>query len=325
MHGQAQSSEDRPEWAYAVPPPDTPTPPSVPDDGRAWSLQGTERTFTRAQIRDLFGPADWYPGDHPPMPDVVARGRRPAARACAMCHYPNGKGRPENAGIAGLPVAYFVQQMVDFRSGLRRSAHPGKTNTNLMIEIAKALTDEEINAAAAYFGSMRWTPWIRVMETATVPRMYLSGGIHLPLEAPPADTEPIGARIVETPEDVERAQNQRDPRSGWVAYVPVGSVAKGEALVKTGGNGRTIACGFCHGDDLLGLGPVPGFAGRSPSYVVRQMYDMQQGARAGVWIELMKPVVQNLTNDDLLNIAAYTASLPPNGAPALPTRREVGR
>jgi hypothetical protein len=56
-------------------------------------------------LSDGFGPADWYPGDHPKMPDVVAHGRRPDVHACSLCHYPNGKGRPENAGVAGLPTA----------------------------------------------------------------------------------------------------------------------------------------------------------------------------------------------------------------------------
>ena len=37
-----------------------------------------------------------------------------------------------------------------------------------MIVIPKALTDADIKAAAQYFGSMKWTPWIKVVETETV-------------------------------------------------------------------------------------------------------------------------------------------------------------
>jgi cytochrome c553 len=102
----------------------------------------------------------------------------------------------------------------------------------------------------------------------------------------------------------------RDARSGFFAYVPVGSIKKGEALVTTGG-GKTTACAICHGADLRGMGPVPGLAGRSPSYMVRQMFDMQQGMRKGVWTELMKPVVSKLSEEDMLAIAAYTASRMP--------------
>ena len=68
---------------------------------------------------------------------------------------------------------------------------------------------------------------------------------------------------------------------------------------------------MCHGADLRGMGPVPGLAGRSPSYLARQMYDMQQGVRKGQWTELMKPVVAKLTEEDMMNIAAYAASQKP--------------
>jgi cytochrome c553 len=243
------------------------------------------------------------------MPDIVAHGKRPDARACGLCHYPNGKGRQENAGVSGLPVSYFIQQMNDFRSGVRKSAEPRKANTNAMIAIAKAMTPEEIKVSAEYFGAMKWTPWIRVVETNTVPKMESRGGIWIPVEG--NEKEPIGVRIMETPENPERTEILRDPRSGFIAYVPVGSIAKGEALVKTGGNGRTVECGSCHGADLQGLGPVPGIAGRSPSYLVRQMYDMQSGARHGEWAELMKAVVAKLTDDDYVNIAAYVSSRMP--------------
>ena len=182
-----------------------------------------------------------------------------------------------------------------------------------MIAIAKALTPDEIKAAAEYFGAMKWTPWVRVVETATVPKMESRGGIWIPLEG--GEKEPIGVRIMETPENPEHTEILRDPRSGFIAYAPVGSIKKGEALSKTGGSGKTIECGTCHGPDLRGLGPVPGIAGHSPSYLVRQMYDMQAGARHGEWAELMKPVVARLTDEDLVNIAAYVSSLMPNGTP----------
>ncbi|MDP1570217.1 MAG: c-type cytochrome [Vicinamibacterales bacterium] len=302
---------DLPLWAYGYPAPGStpaPAPPAAQDDGAPRSLAGSTATFTMAEIRNGYGPADWFPGDHPPMPEIVARGRQDAGvRACALCHYPNGKGRAENAPVSGLPVAYFIQQMHDYRDGRRRSADPKKNNTNLMIAIAKAMTDDEIRAAAEYFGSMPWTPWIRVVESATVPKTRIAGGLFVGL--PGGGTEPLGQRIIEMPEDNAR-EALRDPRSGFVAYVPVGSLAKGEALVTTGG-GRTVACGVCHGADLKGLGPVPGIAGRSPSYSARQMFDMQTGARHGLWADLMTPVVAGLTEEDLINIAAYTASLTP--------------
>lgn len=302
-----------PDWAYAIAAPQpaggsgTPPPPA---DTSIKHVPGSTLEFTRQQISDGFGPADWFPTDHPTMPDIVAHGRRPDVRACALCHYPNGKGRQENAGISGLPVSYFVQQMNDFRSGLRKSAEPRKANTNLMIAIAKAMTPDEIKLAAEYFGAMPWTPWVRVVETSTVPKTVSRGGIWIPTDGD--QKESIGVRIVETPENPERTEILRDPRSGFIAYAPVGSIKKGEAIVKTGGNGKTTECGVCHGADLTGLGPVPGIAGRSPSYLVRQMYDMQAGARHGEWTSLMTPIVTKLTDEDFVNIAAYVSSRVPS-------------
>lgn len=310
-----------PWWAYGVPATSAPpsqgeavsTPASAGQSAGAASQPDTSLkhipdsplAFTLAQIRDFFNVADWFPADHPTMPDVFVHGRPPDVRGCGMCHMPNGKGRPENAPIAGLPYVYVVQQLVDFKNGLRTSADPRKTNTAQMIQAAKAMTDDEIKAAAAYLAAMPWTPWIRVVEADTVPKMRISGNVFLP--APDGGTEPLGARIIETPEDPARFE-LRDPHSGFIAYVPRNSVSKGAALASSGGT-RTLPCAVCHGADLNGLGPVPGIAGRSPSYLVRQLWDIQQGSRKGAWSPLMQQVVAKLTPEDMLNLAAYAASL----------------
>jgi cytochrome c553 len=307
--GARQSTAPVPYWAYGVLPPGTPAATNGGGGGGARDVSlkrvpGSTQAFTLAQIRDFFNVADWFPNDHPVPPDVILHGRAPHVRGCGLCHMPNGKGRPENAPVAGLPYAYIVQQLQDFRNDLRTSAEPRKTNTALMIEAAKDLTDDEAKAAATYFSSMSWTPWIRVVETDTVAQTRISGNVFFAL--PGAGTEPIGARIIEMPEDAERFE-LRDPHSGFIAYVPRGSVQKGAALV-AGGGGKTFVCGICHGSDLAGIGPVPGLAGRSPSYLMRQLYDIQQGARKGVWSPLMKQVVANLSHDDMLAISAYLAS-----------------
>ncbi len=307
------AADGPPAWAYGFPTPGAPAAPAPPGgrggqpDTAAKRLQGSDLEFTPQQIRDGFGPADWFPNDHPKMPEIVAKGRRPDIRACALCHLPNGKGRPENAPVSGFPVQYFMQQMQDFRSGARKSAESRKGNTNIMIAIAKAMTDEEIKASAEYFGAMPWTPWIRVVESDTVPKTRIAGGLFIPLEG--SEKEPLGRRIIEVPENTELSETYRSPRSGFLAYVPPGSIKQGAALAAS--NAKTIACASCHGADLKGLGPVPGIAGRSPSYLVRQMYDMQAGARKGTWTSLMTKVVAQLTEDDMLVLAAYAASLKP--------------
>lgn len=250
------------------------------------------------------------------MPEVVARGRQsaqPQVWACSLCHYPNGYGRPENANIAGLPYEYFVQQMIDFRNGLRKTSDPRKGNTGLMATFAKQMTDEEIQASAKYFAAVKYRPYIKVVEAATVPKTRPQGGMFLTIEGAEAGTEPIGNRIIETPVNTHQTEILRNPRSGFTAYVPPGSVKLGEALVVNGvtsAGGKVTACTVCHGNDLRGVGPVPPLAGRSPSYAVRQMYDMQRGNRNGAWTPMMAPVVAGMSQRDLLNASAYLASLP---------------
>jgi cytochrome c553 len=311
--GAPQPQQDVP-WAYPVnPPPPAGAPPPArgaapPPDPAPQHLPGTDVTLSIAQTRNLFDIPDWHPTDHPAMPDVVQHGRRPDVRACGYCHLPNGQGRPENAGLAGLPVSYFLQQMADFKNGGRKSSEPRMGPPAAMIAVAKASTDEENKAAAEYFRSIAFKPWIKVVEANTVPKTRIAAGMLAPAE--PAGTEPIGSRVIEVPADLARTE-LRDSKSGFVAYVPVGSIKKGEALVTLGGNGRTVACTVCHGSDLKGLGPVPSIAGRSPSYLVRQLYDLQHGVRAGEWSPLMKGAVAKLTLDDLVSIAAYASSREP--------------
>jgi len=335
--------EHEPLWAYgfdAPPKPGDKAQPQAPptrnlrpnqdpiEQTKPRQVNGSAATYSLVDVRDGQNVIDWFPGDHPPMPNVVAHGPVKLAtstRGCGSCHLPNGKGRPENAPPSGLPVAYFVRQIQDFRSGLRHTADPRKPNTNTMIDLARAMTDEEMKAAAEYFAAIKWTPWIRVVETKTVPKTRIVGNLFLPAK-PPA-TEPIGGRIIETPEDEEQAETLRNPRSGCVAYVPVGSIKRGQDLVTTGGmrivgnkivQGKTTACGTCHGPNLMGVADVPPIAGRSPSYMVRQMWDIQQGTRNGSQAQLMKLVVANLTEEDMVAIAAYVASRPPAASPDVP-------
>jgi cytochrome c553 len=337
--------DHEPLWAYGFETPPAPGDKALPqnpptrnlrpgqdpvEQTRPRRLDGSGATYSLVDIRDGQNVIDWFPGDHPPMPNVVAHGPvrlGKATRGCASCHLPTGKGRPENAAPAGLPATYFIRQIQDFRNGLRHTADPRKPNTNTMIDLAKAMTDDEVKAAAEYFGSIKWTPWIRVVETNMVPKTRIAGNLFLAANHKKA--EPIAGRIIEVPENEEQAETYRNPHSGFVAYVPVGSIRKGKDLVTTGGmkiignqivQGKTTACGTCHGLDLMGVADVPPIAGRSPSYIVRQIWDMQQGTRNGASAQLMKMVVANLTEEDLVAIAAYVSSLVPP-APAMPQRR----
>jgi cytochrome c553 len=320
----AHAEDGPPPWAYGFTtpvPPGTPqappNPAQVQDNVTQHTIPGSKLSFTRAQIANRYGPADWFPEDHPAMPEIVARGResaQPTIYACSLCHYPNGRGRPENANITGLTSEYFMQQMMDFRNGARKTSDPRKPNTQLMAAFAKSITDEEMKDAMRYFTSIPASPWIKVVESATVPKTKPQGGMFLTLEGAEAGSEPIGERIIETPVSAHDTEFLRNSRSGFIAYVPPGSLEKGKALVVNGvaaSGAKVTACTVCHGNDLRGLGPVPTLAGRSPSYIARQLYDMRSANRHGAWTPLMAPVLAQLGPEDLLAASAYLSSLSP--------------
>jgi cytochrome c553 len=301
----ACSADRPPAWAYPMTPQDFKLPP---DDGKLHHVPDSSAAFTTTQLRDRFFAKDWHPDDHPQMPDVVAFGRKPGVLACGHCHRVDGSGGPENSSLAGLPAAYIAQQVVDIRNGARKSSVPQRIPVALMLSVSRAVTDDEVAQAANCFSSLNPKRRIKVIETDTVPKTYVEWLIFA--VSKDGGREPIGGRIIEVPDDLDQFESY-DNRAEFTAYVPVGSVAKGEALVTTGGAGKTVQCGVCHGPDLRGLGPIPGIAGRSPSYVVRQLYDFQNGERTGPWSALMARVVTNLGEEDLVSLAAYLASLQP--------------
>src|SRR5271154_695154 len=292
-----------PAWPY----PWAPDFKAPPDDGVPRHVPDSTASFTITQERNLFFVPDWHPEDHPPMPGVVAHGRMPDVRACGSCHRAAGTGGAENASLAGLPAAYIIQQIDDYKSGARKFAGPQRGPSVVMTAIAKASNEEEIKAAAAYFSSLKPKANIKVVETDTVPVTQIARVFYMLVKD--GGTEPIGQRIIETPVDAAQFEH-RDTRSQFVAYVPKDSIAKGEVLATTGGAGITTPCITCHGPDLRGAAPIPGIAGRSPSYLVRQLYDFQQHARTGAAGAPMAPVVEKLSHDDMISLAAYAASLP---------------
>src|SRR5882672_1950316 len=131
--GVLAAADGMPLWAYgySAPPPSAGTPAPAPAAAPARpaaaevarTIQGSAGSFTRSQIYSRYGPADWFPSGHPPMPEIVAKGREGAnVFACSLCHLAHGRGRPENAPVSGLPVSYFIQTMTDFKNGNRTSS-----------------------------------------------------------------------------------------------------------------------------------------------------------------------------------------------------------
>src|SRR5262245_15981383 len=235
------AAAEKPEWAFPVTEKDQPPPRYAPDRVRT---VGTV-SVTRAGADDFYNIPNWRPDMYPPMPKIVQFGNKDTqVRACGSCHLPTGTGHDESAYMAGVTQRYFTDQMASWKHGDRKFG-------GTMVAMAKVITDAEIKEAADYFAGLKPRPWIRVVEADAVPKSFVGPG-NKRLVRPAGGTEPMGNRIIEVPED-EEAVVYRDPISGFVAYVPKGSIAKGEALVKSGGGGKTTPCITCHGTALKGL------------------------------------------------------------------------
>ena len=284
--------------AWAFPVADKVQPAATEDSGPK-QVPGSSKTYPAAQIDDLFNPPDWFPDEHAPLPSIVEHGIPKTVQACGSCHLMSGTGHPESGRLAGLPAKYIIREMGDFKDKTR--IDPARMNV-----IAAGTPDDDVKQAAAWFAELKPKPWFRVVEATSVPKTYINK-VRMRLPLAEGGTEPLGNRIMELPENAALA-SLRDTHSGFITYVPPGSVKKGEALVKTGGAGKTIQCTICHGESLQGLGEVPPITGLSALYVGRQLYAFQSGTRAGSLDVLMKAVVAKLSDDDILDISAYLTS-----------------
>lgn len=298
---QQQAPAGPPGWAFPVA--DKVQPPRE-DPNTPVKVAGSSKSYTAKEVDDLMSPPDWFPDEHPPMPSIVGKGQGDV-RACDSCHLPNGMGHPESAIVAGFTASYIARQMEEMKSGARRTG-------GIMDQIAKAMSDEQVRQASEYFASLKPFPYIKVVEADTVPKSYVAqGGMRLPL--PSGGEEPLGQRIIVLPEDPERIMARDTHGSGTIAYVPRGSLERGKQLVLMGGPGKTVSCTACHGESLKGntLGDVPRIAGLQPIYIFRQLYDIQHWTRGGDAVSLMRAPVANLSEEDMIAIAAYVGSLPP--------------
>jgi cytochrome c553 len=298
-----------PTWLYpgnpTVAAANTPDPPST----RLLHVAGSNRGFTREQIADRFSAPDWNPSGHPAMPEIVAHGRKPDVYACAYCHLPNGLGRPENASLAGLSPQYIEQQLQDFARGDRRCpCSQPYVPSQLMMQLAPHVDPLESVDAARYFASLRYRRHTEIVEVDRVPRTEERLFIHV--IAPGRDDEMLGQRVIEVPIDFEKHE-LRDTEARYRAYVPQGSITRGRTIVESGMGGLTLRCTSCHGAKLQGVHPAPAIAGRSPTYLLRQLVAFRTGARNTIRGQPMRIVVERMTLDDMIAVSAYAASLTP--------------
>lgn len=250
------------------------------------------------------------------MPAVVAHGSTPQGESsapllpCALCHLPNGLGHVESASLAGLPVDYIIRQFAQFRSGERRINVGNARAQQILTVLKSAYSEEQVRAAAVYYSALAPRAWIQVREAKRVPASIVDPNSLMRTALTGRGSELLGSRIVELPESESGLRN-RDAHSGFIAYVPEGSLARGKFLV-TRANEWGVACTACHGKTLNGLGGIPPLAGRPPTYLVRQLWNYQSGERRGGLSAPMQAIAARLRVDEMLAMAAYLASLAPN-------------
>jgi cytochrome c553 len=298
------ASSLQPDWLFPVPA-DAGRPAAPVDDVTLLGIPGSDEHYTQARINNAFWPPDWHPTQHIAMPEVVAHGRKPDVTACGYCHTPTGQGRPENSALAGLPAAYIEEQLRDFRSGARQPSAPMSYGpSQSMHKLSAYLTDAEIKESAHYFAQQKLGPRVQVQQAPRIPRAVRSHWIYIV----GAGEEELGDRLIEFAPDIERHE-RRDDRMVYTAYAPPGSVARGRRLAMN--SGILLRCATCHGGNLQGTDKVPPIAGRSPTYLLRQLLAFKTGVRANANAQQMLPVVEHLEINDMIAVAAYLATLPP--------------
>jgi len=215
----------------------------------------------------------------------------------------------ENTPLAGLTEEYLLQQLRDMKAGARVPL-PDFSPSQLMLELASTLSEQDARLAAAYFSSLPYTKRVRVVEAAVVPTSSMDTAY---LFNPGPQREPLGQRIVEGPDDNVTFE-RRDSRTTYTAYVPVGSIARGKAIAAGKDRAAGMDCQSCHGEGLRGaIGPP--VAGRPPSALFRQLWAFRSGYRNGPAAEPMKAVLAGRTVPELIDVAAYVASLPADPQP----------
>ena len=300
-------SEAPPSWAFPTKPPNAPVPPRQ-DPKQIERVAGSGQAYTAAQLQDEFFAPAWFPAEHPPMPKSVGVGDRPGAWPCAYCHQETGEGGPESAALTGLSVAYITEQLAEFRSGRRRAAEPRMQAPHGMEAEARKVTPVALAEAAVYYAGLTYRSRLAVVESDSAPKVAVHAGL-IYAKTPTGGTEPLLDRIVEVPDDVHQ-WDLGNPHMTFTVFVPKGSIARGARLVAANGGG-IAPCSYCHGIDYRGSAAAPPLAGRSPSYLARQLFDIQHGTRTGPTVVPMIPVVAHMSAADRVAIVAYLASLKP--------------
>lgn len=115
-------------------------------------MEAIASTLSEQDMRDI---AAHYAAQTPPQPhtggdvEKIARGQQIAQQQyCSSCHGAQLQGQKHVPRLSGQSTDYFVQQLRNLRSGARADMD------GTMASAAKGLTDEDIEAMAAYARSL---------------------------------------------------------------------------------------------------------------------------------------------------------------------------
>lgn len=88
--------------------------------------------------------------------------------------------------------------------------------------------------------------------------------------------------------------------------LPISALA---ADVEAGQEAYEAICSSCHGDDGISKAPTyPNLAGQKERYLAQQMQDFKSRKRHN---PIMEPLADQLSDEDIDNIAAYLSEMQP--------------
>ncbi len=87
----------------------------------------------------------------------------------------------------------------------------------------------------------------------------------------------------------------------------LGAVSTANAADAAAGKAKSMTCAACHGANGMSPNDLwPNLAGQKAGYLAKQIKAFRDGNRND---PMMAPMVKNLSDDDIANLAAYFASL----------------
>lgn len=104
--------------------------------------------------------------------------------------------------------------------------------------------------------------------------------------------------------------------AGAAVAAPKADIAKGKEVA-------TTICAACHAaDGNSGIAAYPKLAAQHTGYIYRQTLDIKEGKRTHGSAAVMKPMVMNLSEQDILNVSSFYSKQQPKPGEANPKQND---